>query len=246
MPAHPSEPHDPAWHDYLARAAEGYDDANYSAGLQGWAMRASHRLIERAHGPDVTFARVLEIGAGTGQHLPFVRHRFDEYTFNDANPATLDVARARLDPARRSQVRFSIQSGAALDYPDGTFDRIIAVHVLEHIVHPHLALQEWTRVLKDGGVLSILIPTDPGLLWRLSRHLGPRRHARARGLAYDYIMAREHVNYCHGLIAILRHGFPAAREAWWPLPVPSVDANLFFAFDAVVRKTRPGSARPAA
>ena len=230
---------DPAWSDYLAQAAKGYDDANYSAGLQGWAMRASHKLIERAHDPDTYFERVLEIGAGTGQHLPFVRHGFADYTLNDANPAALEIARARLDPAQRGKVRFNIDSCTAVSYPEGTFDRIIAVHVLEHIVHPHLALQEWLRVLKDGGVLSILIPTDPGFLWRMSRYLGPRRHAGDKGLAYDYIMAREHVNYCHGLISILRHFIPVAREAWWPLPVRSVDLNLFFAFDAVVRKSDP-------
>jgi SAM-dependent methyltransferase len=99
-----------------------------------------------------------------------------------------------------------------------------------------LALKEWFRVLKPGGVLSILIPTDPGLAWRLGRNLGPRKNAIKQGIAYDYVMAREHVNSCNNLIAILRHYFPKAEEAWWPTPIPSIDLNLFFAFHTVIDK----------
>lgn len=101
---------------------------------------------------------------------------------------------------------------------------------------PHLALKEWRRVLKHGGVISILIPTDPGLAWRLGRHFGPRKNAIARGIAYDYVMAREHVNSCNNLIALLRHYFPGSKEAWWPFPIASIDLNLFFAFHATVDK----------
>jgi len=129
-----------------------------------------------------------------------------------------------------------MQTGSHLDYSDNTFDRLLATHVLEHIYQPHLALKEWLRVIKPGGVLSILIPTDPGLAWRLGRHLGPRKQAMAKGIPYDYIMAREHVNSCHNLVALLRYYFSDAKEAWWPFPVPSIDLNLFFAFHAVVKK----------
>ena len=118
-----------------------------------------------------------------------------------------------------------------------TFDRTIATHVLEHIPNPHLAIKEWTRITKAGGVLSILIPTDPGLLWRLSRRLGPRRNAIKQGIAYDYIMAREHVNSCTNLLALLRHYFQNTNESWWPLSIiRSVDMNLFVALNIIKDK----------
>lgn len=227
---------DKAWEDYRNRFSDVYDNANYASPLQSFAMHASHRLVERAFGKDAQFGRVLEIGAGTGEHLPFVRHAFDEYTLTDLDPKTLDVARGKLPPARKGVVKLEVQTGSSLNYEDGTFDRLIATHVLEHIYQPHLVLKEWRRVLKDGGTLSVLIPTDPGVAWRLGRHLGPRRNAIAQGIAYDYVMAREHVNSCSNLIALLRHYFPGSREAWWPLPVPSIDLNLFFAFHAKVDK----------
>lgn len=231
---------DKAWIDWREKFSALYDHSNYSSPLQAWVMRASHRLAEKPFGKDAYFPRVLEIGAGTGEHLSFVRHKFDNYVLTDSDPKTLEIARAKLAGLHERKLAFERQAGETLAYPNNSFDRVVATHVLEHIYPPHLALREWARVLRDGGMLSVLIPTDPGFAWRLGRRLGPRRNAIAKGIAYDYVMAREHVNSCNNLIAILRHCFAGAREAWWPLPVPALDLNLFFAFHVKIRKQESG------
>jgi len=227
---------DQAWLDYRAKFADVYDESNYASPLQSTVMRASHRLTEKHFQVRDHFANVLEIGAGTGQHLGFVRHTFDQYVLSDLDAKTLEVAKRKLNDKFGSRLLYETQSGEGLSYADNSFDRLIATHVLEHIYQPHLALKEWVRVVKRGGVLSILIPTDPGIAWRIGRHLGPRKNAIAQGIAYDYVMAREHVNSCNNLIALLRHYFPELTEAWWPLPIPSIDLNLFYVCHAVVRK----------
>jgi ubiquinone/menaquinone biosynthesis C-methylase UbiE len=227
---------DKAWLDYRSKFSDVYDEANYSSPLQFSVMRASHKLVEKAYDGQKHFGQVLEVGAGTGEHLQHVRHGFDRYTLTDLDPKTLEVAKAKLAGTHHGKLGFEVQAGDRLDYPENTFDRLVAIHILEHIYQPHLALKEWYRVLKHGGVLSILIPTDPGIAWRLGRHLGPRKNALAQGIAYDYVMAREHVNSCNNLIAILRHYFPRAKESWWPFPLQSIDLNLFFCFHAVVNK----------
>jgi phosphatidylethanolamine/phosphatidyl-N-methylethanolamine N-methyltransferase len=229
---------DKAWIEYREKFSEVYDESNYSSSLQSFVMRSSHKFVEKAFDDQVHFGRVLEVGAGTGEHLPFVQHGFDEYTLTDHDPKTLEVAKKKLASLSTRKVNFEVQAGSELTYPDDTFDRLVATHVLEHIYQPHLALKEWCRVLKQGGVLSILIPTDPGMAWRLGRHLGPRKAAIKQGIAYDYVMAREHVNSCNNLIAILRHYFPQSKEAWWPFPISSIDLNLFFVFHAVLDKQK--------
>lgn len=238
------ETEDEAWLLHREKYPGMYDGANYSSPLQRFVMNASHRLTEKPFGANHSFETVLEIGAGTGGHFDFVRHQFKQYILSDMDPRMLTLAREHIGPARAERVRFELQQGEALALPDQSVDRLVATHVLEHIHPAHLALKEWCRVIRHGGTLSILIPTDPGLAWRLGRRLGPRRHAVTQGIAYDYIMAREHVNSCINLIAILRHYFPRAREAWWPLPIPSVDLNLFFAFHATIdhKDRRPGAA----
>ena len=229
---------DQAWLDYRAKFADVYDNSNYSSPLQSAVMRASHRLVEKKFQKQDYFSKVLEIGAGTGEHFAFVRHGFDQYVLTDLDGATLDVAKRKICGEKTDKLSFETQSATGLNFSDNSFDRVIATHVLEHIYQPHLVLLEWERVLKKGGMLSVLIPTDPGLAWRLGRHLGPRRNAIAQGIAYDYVMAREHVNSCNNLIALLRHQFPNRVEAWWPIPMPSIDLNLFFAFHAVINKTK--------
>lgn len=228
-----NEDHD--WLDQRRRFAEVYDELNYTGGPQGFVMRAGHSFSERQFGPERRFERVLEVGAGTGVHFPFVRHAADEYYVTDLDPKALDVARARIE-SLRTDVRsvFEVQSASALTYGDHSFDRLVATHVLEHLYEPHVVLREWRRVVKTGGVITVLLPTDPGLAWRMGRRFGPRRRARGMGIDYDYVMAREHVNPLNNLIAFLRHEFPRRAEDWWPWRIPSMDLNLFFVCHAVV------------
>jgi ubiquinone/menaquinone biosynthesis C-methylase UbiE len=227
---------DLAWLDYQEKFSDKYDALNYSKSVQALAMRASHKLLEKEYGKNVHFDKVLEIGGGTGEHLSFVQHTFNHYFLTDCNQKMLDIAKQTLSNQYNNRIEFDLQIGQNLSYLDNTFDRVVASHVLEHINEPHLVLKEWVRVLKHGGVLSIVIPTDPGLAWRLGKHFGPRKNAIAQGIAYDYVMAREHVNSCHNLIAILRHYFPKAKDAWWPFPIPSIDINLFFVCHVIVHK----------
>ena len=236
MTEHLMENEDPAWLQFRAMFADVYDASNYVSPMQSALMRASHRGVEKAFGKNQRFPKVLEIGAGTGEHLAYVRHDFDQYVVTDLDEKTLEIASGKIGAKFGDRVSFESQKGEELSYANDSFDRLIAAHVLEHIYKPHLVIKEWRRVLKNGGVLSILIPTDPGVAWRLGRHLGPRKHALAKGIAYDYVMAREHVNSCNNLIALLRHYFYIRTESWWPFRIPSIDLNLFFICHAVIKK----------
>lgn len=229
---------DKDWLDYRAQFHEVYDQFNYASAVQAKIMRASHRLFEKDFNQSVYLERVLEVGAGTGAHIPFVRHLYEEYVLSDSDGRALEVAQKKLLESKTPKVRFECQRAEELAYPDNSFDRVIAAHVLEHVYQPHLAIKEWARVVKDGGTLSVLIPTDPGFAWRLGRHFGPRKEALAKSIPYDYIMAREHVNSCNNLIALIRYYFPELIERWWPFCVPSIDLNLFYVCHAKIRKTR--------
>lgn len=229
---------DKAWVDYKEKFSNIYDDLNYSGGLQGFVMRSGHFTSEKKWNDKYKFNRVLEIGSGTGEHLSFVKHSFDEYILSDHNEAALMVARKKHKNLHEGKIKFEIQKGANIGHPNDSFDRVIACHVLEHIYMPHLAIKEWCRVLKDGGILTILIPTDPGLAWRLGRHFGPRKNALKVGICYDYIMAREHVNSCNNLVSILRHYFPNGSECWWPLKIASIDLNLFYITHIKINKCK--------
>ncbi|MEO8883873.1 MAG: class I SAM-dependent methyltransferase [Devosia sp.] len=214
--------------DYVQMRTEwlkNYDRLTYT-GLSGYVLRSTHALIERDFSPNDSFQHVIEVGAGTLAHLPFVRHRFDKYVVSDSDPDVVAALEKRPLPPGVEVV--GLPTGA-IPFPDNSFDRLIATHVLEHIPNPVSALEEWVRVLKPGGVLSIVLPCDPGLAWRVGRRLGPRSRWTTNNLPYDYFMAREHVNNIFGLISILSYHLPVGKAQWWPLGLPLPDFNLIFA-----------------
>lgn len=43
-----------------------------------------------------------------------------------------------------------------------TYDFILSSHVVEHIANPLLALYEWIRVLKEKGILVLIVPHKEG------------------------------------------------------------------------------------
>lgn len=219
----------PDFETMTAAWAANYDQSNYDDNLAGSVLSRSHDLLEKPYGPTTKFGQVLEIGAGTMAHIPHVRHSFDRYIASDCNSALIEAASRRPSP---DGVELAHLEGTRLPFADQSFDRVIATHVLEHIPEPHLALGEWARVVKPGGVLSLILPCDPGLAWRLGRHFGPRRRARAAGLDYDYYMAREHVNSIYNLRQIIRYHLPDRCESWWPLGVASPDLNLIYCVNA--------------
>ncbi len=212
---------------HIEDVADAYHTANYE-GLTGFVMKSCHRLLEKPFGPMVKFERCIEVGAGAGHHLNFVRHQFDEYWLTDNSQTMLDAAKRRY--GARAGVRFALHDARLADAETGSYDRLVASHVLEHLLEPHDVLRQWARIVKPGGTLSILLPCDPGLLWRFGRTLGPRRKAKRLGFAYyDYLMAREHVNAITNLVAFLRYYWPNLKEHWWPTGIPFSDINLIYA-----------------
>ena len=60
--------------------------------------------------------------------------------------------------------------------PDGGFDLVTASHVLEHLPDDDAALDEWLRILRPGGHMLILLPSNEQL-FPGSKHL--RLYARS-------------------------------------------------------------------
>lgn len=221
------EPEDEMWLAWQKAAPRIYDKTYYSGNPVVAAVNdAGHKLIESAYDAETRFESVLEVGAGTGMHLQHVRHQFDRYVLTDLSSGLLELARER--HAGRDDVEFEVQDATRLGYPNASFDRLISVYNLEHLPQPHAVLKEWRRVVKPGGVLTIAIPLEGGVAWRLGRYLTTRRSFAREGLDLDYIIAREHINPSYNLISLIRHYFKVRREWWYPLRVPMVDVNLVY------------------
>lgn len=231
-------PDDPApeqsAHDLLTRWYADHYSTTAATADGSFFERYLHRSMEAPYGPDVRFARVLEIGGNRGEHVPYVRHQFDDYLLTDLREPR-PTERVAADP----RVRTAACDAQALPYPDGGFDRVIATCLLHHLTDPFAALREMHRVTATGGTVTILLPTDPGLAYRVGKALTSGRAARRQGIAdlYQVVTALDHRNHFPSLIAQVRHVFRADGVAvgWRPFRVPGWHLNAFTVVHAQVR-----------
>ena len=222
-----SENYQEMWHQH-------YADLNYGKGLAAWFMKQSHKWSEERYSEGNHFPIVLEVGAGTGIHIQHVRHSFDKYIVSDVDDRHLK--QVIFDNQKNGEIIVAKENATNLSYPENSVDRLIAAHVLEHLPNPHLVLREWYRVLKHGAIMTLVLPCDPGLAWRVGRNFGPRAKDEKLGIPYDYWMAREHINSITNLGSLIRYYFEELEENWRPFFIPGSDLNLFYICHITIAK----------
>ncbi|TPE52478.1 class I SAM-dependent methyltransferase [Amaricoccus solimangrovi] len=119
--------------------------------------------------------KVLEVGVGTGLAL---RHYKDgvEVTGVDFSPEMLEKARAKVEEQRLSHVtELRRMDARALDFPDDTFDTVVAMYLVSVVPEPEKVVAEMARVCKPGGEVVIVnhFAREDGPLARLERGFAP-------------------------------------------------------------------------
>lgn len=109
--------------------------------------------------------RLLDMGAGGGRHAFECLRRGAHVTAFDLDAAELKDAMAVMGGMMAAGEMVpgthpGSCNGSALDLPfaDGSFDRIIASEVLEHIGDDRRAISELARVLVPGGRIAVTVP----------------------------------------------------------------------------------------
>jgi ubiquinone/menaquinone biosynthesis C-methylase UbiE len=98
---------------------------------------------------------VLDAGCGTGFLSLELASRGHRVTGIDFAPAML--AEARHKAARQgAAVRFEEADAEQLPVASGSFDLVVSRHVLWTLPHPKMAIDEWIRVLRQGGRLAVI------------------------------------------------------------------------------------------
>jgi SAM-dependent methyltransferase len=114
-------------------------------------------------------ARILEIGCGTGHNLDMLG------AFGKVDALEIDDAAASLAAKRLGR---PVPPGAlpALDgVPDGGYDLVALLDVLEHVADDRAALAGVARVMTPNGKLLLTVPANP---WMWSAHDAAHHHHR--------------------------------------------------------------------
>lgn len=162
--------------------------------------------------------RVLEAGCGAGLMLREIGLATGPHGLAAGVDVSLDqVLAARASCAGVPGVKPQVGDVTALAFPDGAFDAMLAVEVLEHVPDVDSALAEIARVLKPGGRFLCLATNWTSAFW----------HGADPALTADLVRAWSAHAAHADLSARLPHrlsaaGFGAIRQ----LPVPVVDPDL--------------------
>jgi ubiquinone/menaquinone biosynthesis C-methylase UbiE len=114
-----------------------------------------------------------------------------------------------------------------LPYQNNFFDRVLAIHVLEHLPNLPIALSNFSRILKDNGRLSVVIPCEGGWAYSLARNISARPHFEKKyGQSYDWFVASEHINLPNEILEELDKYFQIEHRYYYPLKLPSTAINL--------------------
>jgi phosphatidylethanolamine/phosphatidyl-N-methylethanolamine N-methyltransferase len=206
-----------------------------NTGVIGFVSNIIHILIERGRikgskkrVKDLKNLRIIEVGAGHGQHRPYVKN-YREYIETDLRPENLP-------PNKYSGLSINCTN---LPFQESEFDRLIATCLLVHLPNPEEALKEWKRVVKSNGVISIYVPCEPGILLRLAQRLIIRRKQKKLNPEAKLVHYLDHRSYYLALKFFIfsEFGEKNVQNTRYPFNFLTWNFNLFSIMTINVQKS---------
>lgn len=202
------------WHEVLAA------QARYSV-----IEKFNHGYVVK-HAPE-NFLTTLEIGAGLGEHIGYERLS----DLQKKNYVAVELRENMAEKIREKYPNISVYVGdcqKALPFADDFFDRILAIHVLEHLPDLPSAIKEIYRLCnKSNGLFSIVIPCEGGAAYSLARKFSAKRIFENRyNQPYKWFIEREHINIAYEILDELKSYFYVAHRSFFPLLLPVINFNL--------------------
>ena len=119
-------------------------------------------------------AKLLEVGVGTGLSLPLCARNLD-FTGIDLSQKMLDRARRRVEVLGLRNVQLLKMDATILDFPDNSFDRVLAAYFISTVPDPVAVIHEMKRVCRPGGCLVFLnhFHSDNALIRKFEKVLSP-------------------------------------------------------------------------
>jgi ubiquinone/menaquinone biosynthesis C-methylase UbiE len=174
-----------------------------TTGILSFFWKYPHILLEKPFKNNEGY-KIIEVGAGQGEHIDFVVPNYSEYLVTDNNINQLN----KISLNKGYQIKTQKVDAESIKFVDNSFDRLISTCLLSHLNNPEKAIIEWRRIVRHDGYISIYLSTDPSIALRIFRKFTTKRKAKRLGfIGYDLFIAREHKNSAQSLIDIIKYNF---------------------------------------
>jgi len=208
-----------------------YNYVNYS-GAAGILFRINHFLL--SFGIDKKFNKnILEIGGGAKPHINFMNNHknIETYTIIDDIRFLHVIEDLKL---KYKNIKFEL-----IDYRDldtinkkkKIFTRLVSSHCFEHISNFEDVFIKYLNLMNKNSIISIALPCDPGLLWRLLQYISYfKQKSFYRWNSFkekDLDDARDHVTPVQNILKILNFYFKKINFIFFPFFFPIIWLNIF-------------------
>jgi len=167
--------------------------------------------------------KTLEIGAGIGNHL-----HYEELTHQDYY--CIEIRNNMIKEIKKKFPKITCIKGdiqKKTDFDNDYFDKVHAIHVLEHLPNLPKCINEVYRLIKPSGIFQIVIPCDPGLLYSIARKISAERIFKNKfKMDYKWFIEREHINTPAEILFLIKKKFKVIDKKYFPFLIPSINFNL--------------------
>ncbi|MDR2460780.1 MAG: class I SAM-dependent methyltransferase [Deltaproteobacteria bacterium] len=181
--------------------------------------------------------KTLEIGAGIGEHLNWEKYQEQEYYAIEMRPELCE----RIKDKYPGVHAVAADCQKPMPFKDGYFDRVIAIHVLEHLPDLPRALRQINRLMNEEARFSVVIPCEGAWAHRLARNISARPHFEKKyKQSYDWFIESEHLSRPKEIIEELKLLFDIENTRYYPLLIPIININLTIGL--TLKKKKPAVA----
>ena len=221
-----------------------YEKYLFSKSIQSAGISYFEKSVERYWTTESKRVdRILEIGAGRGEHLPFVQNPpLEKYVCLDLRENSDISWKEGLQDDLIQTTEFVTGDAQNLPFSDAYFDRTLSTCLLHHVDDPIQVMLEARRVTKAGGEIAFAIPTDPGILNQfIKRFISGPRMRKYSFISPKTIYALEHRNHVSGLLEFCKLIFEEDDLTihYEPFKIPSWNFNLLCVVHVVRSNARP-------
>lgn len=147
-----------------ARGKSRFASCGYSDRFDPFVLNKAPQVRELYDGLFSAFlsgipcTRLLDVGCGTGIYFDVLAQYAERIEAIDCSEDMIAVAREYCEKTGLTGIHPRTGSAEALDWDDETFDVVIELDLLHHVVDLEKALCEIHRVLKPGGHFFVFEP----------------------------------------------------------------------------------------
>lgn len=142
------------WNKIIYRILAPFYDSLFNSGVFLRARRKVSGELSLSEGQHILF-----VGVGTGADLDFFQQPGIEITTIDISASMLALAKNKVNP--QMKINFIEMDAQQLDFPEQTFDIVVANLILSVVPDANQCMGEIVKVTKEQGTIVIFDKFEP-------------------------------------------------------------------------------------